>query len=210
MNFKTFLLSLLLISTFYQPSLSQHIKIDKKALSFLATEERINVVFTYDSLVVDENNEIIFLGKMNTKLESKEDVHYAENWAANYQEHKKSTWPETFLNTLNEKLSEFENVPAFLQNSNTNYTMKVQTNWMYFGYDASIVSKPARVTLALTFFETNNPTTVLYTTIISKAEGNYNIRDGDGEGIGPSLNRMRKAYLTAGYGLAKAFKRIID
>lgn len=210
MDFKTILLSLVLISTFSQTCFSQHIKIDKKALSFLVTEEKVNVVFTYDSLTVDENNETVFLEKMYTKVGNKETVANAETWTSNYHQHKKTIWPETFLNTLNEKLNEYESSPTFVQNENTEYTMRVQTDWMYFGYDASIVAKPARVSLTLTFTETKNPEIVLFKTEINKAQGNYNIQENDIVGVGPNLNRMNKAYLTAGYGLAKAFKRIVD
>jgi hypothetical protein len=209
MKFKFILLFIILS---FQNSFGQHIDIDKKTLSFLTSEEKLNIEFTYDSLTFDnDNKEANFLEKMKVKIATQKNENEAKEWTLNYYKFKNEIWQNTFISTLNEKMSDYENAPVFEKNLlSATYTMKVNTQWMYFGYDAGIVDRPAKVTTILTFYKTNTPNNILFTTEISRAMGTYNKEDGDGEGVGPSLNRMNKAYTTAAYKLAKALKRVVD
>lgn len=191
---------------------AQHIKIDKKALSFLASQENVNIVFVQDSLLkIDDLYEMEFIQKIRAKISRQTTPEEASNWISEYNINKLNIWPEAFTNQLNKKISDSKNAPLFkMKNTEAVYTMKVIPTWMYFGYDAGIIDRPAKVTLQLFFYETKNPNTVIYATEISRAMAKYNKRDGDGEGAGPSLNRMRKAYELAAYKLAKALQRIVD
>ncbi|MBZ0327214.1 MAG: hypothetical protein K8F54_06375 [Altibacter sp.] len=196
----------------FQHGRAQHIDIDKKALAFLASEEKVNILFTYDGLLIDDAiPEADFLSKMNKKITKFANEEEAINWAAAYTAHKNDIWPATFTSVLNEKLATYKNPPIFEENSReATYTMKVHSNWMYYGYDAGIVDQPAKVTTVLTFYTSENPETIIFSTEISRAMGQYNKEDGDGEGKGPSLNRMRKAYTKSAYKLAQALKRVVD
>ncbi len=189
---------------------AQHINIDKKTLSFLTTQEKVYVVFVQDSLLmIDDRLEIEFIQKMREKISNRNPTEDARNWISAYKKNKNETWPEVFVAQLNEKLEENKTAPRFeIDNTDAVYTMKVTPTWMYFGYDAGIIDRPAKVTLQIYFYETNNPSDVIFTTEISRAMAKYNKQDGDGEGAGPSLNRMRKAYAMAGYKFAKALKRV--
>lgn len=191
---------------------AQHINIDENALTFLASEEKINVVFVFDSLLmIDDLKETDFIEKMKEKITHHSTIEEAHNWTLAYNKNKYETWPKAFLVQLNEKLGETKNAPQFeMDNPEANYTMKINTTWMYFGYDAGIMDRPAKVTLQIDFQETKNPNTIIFSTEISRAMAKYNKRDGDGEGAGPSLNRMRKAYEFAAYKFAKSLKTIVE
>lgn len=207
-----YLLTLTLLCTTSQFIFGQHINIDKKALSFLNSQEKVNVEFIQDSLLmIDDLYEMESIQKMRSKITRQTTVDEANAWIKNYKKNKDETWPETFVNQLNEKLSEGKNVPLFeIDNAEALYTMSVMPTWIYFGYDAGIIDRPAKVTLQIHFYETKSPNTIIFSTEISRAMAKYNKKDGDGEGVGPSLNRMRKAFAMAGYKLAKSLKRVVN
>jgi len=194
---KTLLTSLLLcISS--QFLVAQHIDIDKKALSFLASQEKVNVVFTFDSLTFDGKNipEAKFLQMRYVEVSEWKDKEAAKEWLELYDEHKNQKWQELFLATLNEKTAEYKNAPVFNKNdSSAKYTMKVNSDWMYFGYNVIIGKEPSKVSMTFDFYETKNPSIVLFSTEISRAMGvnneSYNLRDW------PSFRRMGKAYIRA-------------
>ncbi len=191
---------------------AQHIKIDKKALSFLTSQKNVNIVFVQDSLLmIDDVYEMEFIQKIRTKINRQASTVEASKWISEYNINKIKTWPEIFTNQLNAKLSDSKNAPNFeMNNTEATYTMKVVPTWMYFGYDAGIIDRPAKVTLQIYFYETKKPETIIYATEISRAMAKYNKQKGNGEGAGPSLNRMRKAYDLAAYKLAKSLQRIVD
>lgn len=190
---------------------SQHIDIDKKALSFLASQEKVNVVFTFDSLTFDgkEVPEAEFLQKRYIEVSEWKNQESAKEWLDLYEKNKNNEWQEVFLSTLNEKVGEYKNTVVFNRNDATaKYTMQVNSDWMYFGYDVIIGKEPSKVSMTFSFFETSNPENILFTTHISRAMGtnneSYNLRSW------PSFRRMGKAYIRAAYKLAQAFERILD
>ncbi len=193
---------------------SQHIKIDKELLSFLASEEKVNVVFSYNNLYLngDMLTEEAFLDYINTKIIENADREMASQFQADYIAAKEQVWPEMFVNTLNEKVREYDSTPRFVLNDpTTTYTILINTNWMYFGYDIEIIDRPAKVTMDLTFFKNANPDNIITKTEISRAMGTYNKQENDGDiWPRPSLNRMSKAYKRAAYKFAQALKRILD
>ena len=206
----SFLLIILFLCSY--SGIAQRIDIDKKALSFLEVAEKINVEFSYNGLMIDDNvPEVQFLEKMQTKISRLSDEQEANRWAMSYEEHKSKVWVDSFISELNSRLSKAKNAPIFLNgDTSAKYTMKVNIPWMYYGYDAGIVNQPAKVTMHLDFVETAKPDSILFSTEIRRAMGKYNRTKGDGEGVGPSLNRMRKALQFGAYKLAHALKRVVD
>ena len=206
-----FLLTTLFICLTAPFLFAQHIDIDKKALSFWASQERVNVVFTFDSLTFDGKNvpEAEFLQKRYVEISDWKDKEAAKEWLVLYNEHKNNQWQESFISTLNERTAEYKNAPEFNRNDSTaKYTMQVNSDWMYFGYDVIVGKEPSKVSMTLSFYETEKPTSILFVTNISRAMGtnneSYNLRDW------PSFRRMSKAYTKAGYKLAQALKRVVD
>ena len=81
-----FLLTTLFICLTAPFLFAQHIDIDKKALSFLASQERVNVVFTFDSLTFDGKNvpEAEFLQKRYVEISDWKDKEAAKEWLVLY------------------------------------------------------------------------------------------------------------------------------
>lgn len=206
-----FLLISLFLCISSQFTFAQHIDIDKKALSFLASQEKVNVVFTFDNLSFDGENvpEAEFLQKRYVEISEWKDKDAAKGWLVLYDDHKNTKWQETFMNTLNEKNAEYKNAPVFNINDDTaKYTMQVNSDWMYFGYDVIVGKEPSKVSMTLSFYETKSPSNIIFTTKISRAMGtnneSYNLKNW------PSFRRMGKAYTKAAYKLGQAFVRILD
>jgi len=210
------LVLVLLFTTFglgVQNSTAQRIRFDKKKLDFLNQTEKVNVVFVYDSLLFNGDiPEAAFLKKMEQKIVKHADIPMAQQFQLDYKTAKHVDWPKQFVNTINHFSANYKNAPTFVVDDPTAiYTMKVNTIWLYFGYDAGIVDQPAKATMEIDFYKTETPNTVIESTLISRAMGNYNNQDGDGEAWPkPNLSKMAKAYDRAGYKFAQAIRRVVD
>ena len=196
-----------------QLAIGQRINFDKDKLAFLKTIEKVNVVFVYDSLLFDNDiPEADYIKKMEQKIVKHATITMAQEFQLDYQTAKYGDWPQQFVSTINEWSADYKNAPTFVVNDPTaTYTMKVHTTWLYFGYDAGIVDQPAKATMEIDFYKTETPDTIIESTSISRAMGNYNQKEGDGEAWPkPNLSKMAKAYDKAGFKFAKAIKRIVD
>lgn len=206
-----FTLLFFLITFSSQFCFAQHIRINKKELAFLAEQQNVNVLFTFDSLTFDGKNlpETTFLQNRYVEVSEWKDKQAAKEWLVLYDEHKKNNWQESFISTLNERTAKYDNNPVFSRNDSTaNYTVQVNIDWMYFGYNVIVGKQPSKVSMTFSFYETANPSNILFVTDISRAMGtnneSYNLKDW------PSFRRMGKAYTKAGYKLAQALKRVLD
>ncbi|GHC55469.1 hypothetical protein [Ulvibacter litoralis] len=207
---KTILL-LLLLAFISKISIAQHIDIDKKALAFLASEENVNVVFSFEGTEFYEDpiTEEAFLKQQFDKVSERKDETVAAQWVSTYQTSKKEAWPRLFIETLNERTANYKNHPTFSSNNpSAKYTMKINTVWMYFGYNVVIGKVPAKVSMDVSFYETATPTTVLFNTTIKRAMGinnkSYDLSNW------PSFKRVGKAYVKGAYKLSQALKRVLD
>lgn len=191
--------------------LAQHIDIDKKALSFIASQEKVNVVFTFDSLTFDGDaiSEAEFLQKQYLDVSEWKNEDAAKEWIQLYNDHKNKIWRESFVNSLNGRISKNNEAPVFnINDSTAAYTMQVNSDWMYFGYNVIIGKQPSKVTLTLHFYKTDNPQNIIFSTEISRAMGtnneSYNLRNW------PSFRRMGEAYKRAAYKLGQSLERVLD
>ncbi len=173
MNSK-YLLIILFIVIGNQFSVAQHIKLDKKEMSFLATQEKINVVFTYEGLLFNADNltETEFVNYIKEKIEGKLNAEEALEWEKRYFYAKDSIFPKIFVTSINNRIKDYDHPIKFVLNDeSSNYTMKVQTDWMYFGYDVGIANQPAKANLIITFYETSNPTQIVSQIEVDRAQG---------------------------------------
>ncbi len=153
---------------------AQHIKLDKKEFAFLATQKKINVVFTYEGVLfnADSLSERAFLDYIKEKIEKKLNLEEALEWETRYFNAKDSIYPKIFAKSLNNRIKDYEHPIEFVVGDNSSfYTMKVQTDWMYFGYDVGIAKQPAKGNFTITFFETSNPENVVSQIDVERAEG---------------------------------------
>ena len=86
--------------------------------------------------------------------------------------------------------------------------MKVNTKWMYFGYNVVVGKWPSKVLLELSFYKTSNPKEIIYSTIIRRAMGknnqSYNLE------AWSKFKRVGKNYVKGAYELARVLKRAVD
>ena len=165
--------------TFYiafasQNLFAQHIRLDKKEMSFLASQKKINVVFTYEDVLFnsDNLNEREFRDHIKGKIEDKLNKKEALEWERKYFKSKDSVYPKIFVAALNNRIKNYDHPIEFVWNDpSIKYTMKVQTNWMYFGYNVGVVKQPAKGNLKISFYETSKPETIISTIDIDRAEG---------------------------------------
>lgn len=192
---------------------AQHIGIDKRALAGLASEEKINVIFSYSELTFNSKylSEPEFIEHIHEKISKHGDAEMAEKWVSDYKKAKKQSWPETFISQLNKELGKRRNAPAFVLNdTTTKYTVVVHTHWMNFGYDAGIVKKPAKASMDIYFYKTADAVNYLSLSKLKKREGLYNeSRYSNNEWPRPSLASMRNVYERVAPNLADALKRVI-
>ncbi|SRX76134.1 hypothetical protein [Aequorivita antarctica] len=173
MKFK-YLLLIVFIALGTQLLSAQHIKLDKKEMAFLASQKKINVVFTYESVLfnADSLTETGFVNYIKGKIESKLNAEEALDWEKRYFNAKDSIYPKIFATALNNRIKDYDYPIEFVVDDNsTYYTMKVQTDWMYFGYDVGIAKQPAKANLKVTFYETSNPENIVSKIDIDRAEG---------------------------------------
>ena len=210
----TTLISLLLCLILLPTAHAQRINFDKEKLIFLAEVDKVNVVFTYNAPLYNGDNltEEQFLTYIKAKIVEHANTYLAQEFTLEFNAAKYDRWPNEFVDTINEWAAAYENAPLFVYNDESApYTMRVNTTWMYFGYDIEIIDRPAKVSMDIEFFKTDSPTEIIETTEISRAMGTYNKQEGDGEiWPKPSLGRVAKAYRWGGYKFAKAIKRIVD
>ncbi|AFL79899.1 hypothetical protein Aeqsu_0386 [Aequorivita sublithincola DSM 14238] len=169
-----FLLYTLFICLTASSLFAQHIKLDKKEMAFLATQEKVNVVFTYEGLRfnADTLTEPQFVNYIKEKIENKLDAKEALDWEKRYFNAKDSIYPKIFATALNNRIKNYDHPIEFVvDDDSVFYTMKVQTDWMYFGYDVGIAKQPAKANLKITFFETSNPENIIAKIDVDRAEG---------------------------------------
>lgn len=154
--------------------IAQHIKLDKKEMSFLASQQKVNVIFTYEDLHFNADNftESEFLDYIKKKIEGKLNTEEALDWEQKHFSAKDSIYPQIFVAALNNRIKNYDHPIEFIWNDpSIKYTMKVQTDWMYFGYDAGIAKQPAKANLKIYFYETSNPENIISQIDVERAEG---------------------------------------
>ena len=191
----------------------QSIHLNKKALSVLASEEKVNVIFAYKDLVYNRQDlsETEFLKDVSDKINKHANNAMAQKWTTDFKKAKSKHWPELFITILNSNLSKYDNAPSFvLHNTSTRYIMVIHTHWMDFGYDIGVVKRPARANMVIYFYDNSDPLNAITMTKIHHAEGLFNeSRYKNSEFPKPSLASMRDMYERVAQNLSKSLKRVV-
>jgi len=204
-----FLLALLFTFT----AQSQVVKIDKKELAFLADEEIVNVTFSFNNLLFngDDITEVAFLSHIDEKIRRIQNDTIAETFSSLYEQSKKEDFLIAYVQELNKTTRDYKKAPKFiLNNDDAKYTMNVNADWMYFGYNIGFVKQAAKLTTSITFFASESPDQIISKTVSSRATGvSYGDNfETEGGGI-PCLKCMVNAYERSAYTLARALKRVL-
>ena len=187
---------------------AQHIKIDKKELSFLRNEQTINVVFKYDNIKRGGEyiSELKYIENRKIKLSLKGKDTIA--WIEAYTKSKQNLWQEAYVKHLNKTLHKYK-APLFKidPSKSTNYSMIVDVVWIYSGYDVGIGRSPAKIKLILTFVD-NKVRRKRTNIIVPETFGGNN--DNDNDSHWPHLKRVENAFYNSGFKLGIAIKRVFD
>ena len=187
---------------------AQFVKIDKKALQFLTSEQKVNVVFENENILFNADNlsESEFLTHINKKITHHKDSIIAKIWQDSYYLHKSIENQKAFIETLNVYSEKYNHIPKFVINEDScQYTLKIDTNWMYYGYDAGVTSQPAKLTITISFFKTNSPDIIIDNAIMKKVKG---FAYPDKKPPMPRLKSMQNSYTNAAHKLALTLKKI--
>ena len=192
---------------------SQVVKIDKKELAFLADEEIVSVTFSFNNLLFngDDITEAAFLSHIDEKIRRIQNDTIAIDFLSLYNQSKENDFPSAYVQEVNKAIADYKKVPKFvLDDTGAKYTMNINADWMYFGYNIGIIKRAAKLTTTITFFATDSPNNIISQTVSSRATGvSYGDNfETEGGGI-PCLKCMVNAYERSAYTLARALKRVL-
>ena len=192
---------------------AQSIKVEKKALDFLATEEKINVLFAYNEILYnrDDLTELDFLAHIHDKVTTHGTANMAREWREDFLKAKSETWPAAFVEVLNAQLKKYKNAPTFVLNdAEANYIMVIHTHRMNFGYDAGIIKSPAQAEIDIYFYKASDKENFITKSKVSEAKGIYNESRYKNElWPRPSLASIQNLYERVAPNLAKSLRKIV-
>ncbi|WP_299437311.1 hypothetical protein [uncultured Aquimarina sp.] len=187
-------------------SFGQRIKIDKKELQFLKGETKVGVKFTFPEgfrMDGDHIPETDFLKIKEEAWNKKISPDGGKRWLEAYELSKKEDWLNTFITAFNETAEYYTDLKLTSDVSNTNYTIIVETNWMYMGYHGGVIYQRAKLKTTIRFVKTENLNEELYATETPVIRGFL------GEGLFNDLSRVNQAYDQTSYLLALSLKKVL-
>ncbi len=178
---------------------AQKLKTVSGNYDFLKDQTEINVVLTFDNVLIttDNLNEEQFLASHKKTFLSKEDKTEADwqSWSEGWKNYKANSFADEFLNGL-AKTKKIK----FGKDLNTKYTLVVDAKWFYPGWYGGFVFQPAKVSADLKFVETGSPSNIMLEIAADKIEGSGS---GKKEDLAMEYGRISKAYEKLGKTLFK-------
>lgn len=151
---------------------SQKMKIQEGNFDFLPGQSEINVEFVYDDMKLLKKNipQEQYIQEHSVELEEKSPGK-GEAWKKKWAAAPELIWQPKFLELMNRYFYDDHGI-AFKENvPEAEYTLIVETVWVYPGWDAGVMKQPAKVTTNLKFVETANRENVLAEVISENAPG---------------------------------------
>jgi len=135
----TILLFFICISFF---SFAKRIKIDKKQLEFLKGETKVGLKFIFpDDFRMDGDRmlEMDFLKIKENAWDKRISPDGGSRWLEAYEVSKTESWLHTFMKAFNETAAYYTDLKLTSDLSDSNYTIIIETNWMYMGYHGGVI-----------------------------------------------------------------------
>jgi len=127
-----------------------------------------------------------------------------KSWEKGWYASRELIYAPKFLELMNRYFHEDHGIYFDQGLNDAQYTLIVETVWVYPGWDAGVMKQPAKVTTLLKFVETSNRDAVLAEVISANAPGNQWGSSFDNEDrIGEGYAKTGKSF--AKYILKKAF-----
>lgn len=198
-----FIIALVLLAS--MGSYGQKLKVNQGDFKFLNGQKEINVVFVYDNMKLLKKNlsNDDYVREHAAELEE-ETRGKGTSWEKSWYASRELIYAPKFLELMNRYLYEDHKV-FFAENlSDTNYTLIVETIWVYPGWDAGVMKQPAKVSTLLKFVDTNNKENVLLEVSSENAPGDqwgssFNNEDRLGEGYAKTGKSFAKLILKKGF-----------
>lgn len=186
---------------------SQKLKLISGDFSALKNQSEVNVELIFDSNVLfqaDNLTEAQYLENrkndvLNNPKRTKEDW---EKWIGEWNDFKETKFMEKFLKGINHKSQKI----LFKNNSQSKYTLKVKTMWVYAGWSGGIMMQPAKLTSEIFLVETDNPAVVLFRVDSPGIEG-VGISENPNSEYAMEYGRISVAYEKTGRLLWKAIAK---
>ncbi len=142
---------------------AQDFQEEKGNLSFLKDQKVVNVEFKYDNLRLMKDNvtEKEYVDERREFLNNRNKGE-GDNWLKKWEGAREAFWEPKFLDLMRRTVTESKGIVFQKDAPQAPYTLIVDAQWIYPGWDAYVMKQKAKVTTVLSFVETNNKENVLY------------------------------------------------
>ena len=142
---------------------AQDFQEERGSLSFLKDQKVVNVEFKYDNLRLMKDNvsEKEYVDERREFLNNRNKGE-GDNWLKKWEGARETFWEPKFLDLMRRTVTESKGIAFQKDAPQVAYTLIVDAQWIYPGWDAWVMKQKAKVTTVLSFVETNNRENVLY------------------------------------------------
>jgi len=184
---------------------AQKMKIQEGSFDFLVGQKAINVEFVYENMTLLKKKlpEEQYVEEHSAEMEEKSKGK-GKTWEKKWAAARELIWQPKFLELMNRYFYDDHGISFEEGLADAQYTLIVETVWLFPGWDAGVMKQPAKVTTNLKFVETANRDNVLSEVTSENAPGDqwgssFSNEDRLGEGYaktGKSFARLirKKAF----------------
>lgn len=167
-------------------------------LKFLKGQTELKVEFDYGKATFynEKMSEEEYIAKRQKEIGADKGQGEADKWLADWEKSKNNDFVDKFIASLNKNCD----IKAS-KDANAQYTVIVETIWIYPGWFAGVMKQPAKVTTSLKFVETANPGKILAVIKSENAPGDSYM------GVANNNDRIAEGYAKTGKTLAGLVKK---
>lgn len=177
---------------------AQDFQEERGNLSFLKDQKVVNVEFKYDNLRLMKDNvtEKEYVDERREYLNNK-DKGNGDVWFKKWENAKKGIWQPKFLELMVKTITSSKGIEFKEGATDAPYTLIVDVQWIYPGWDAWVMKQAAKVTMVLKFVETQNKDKELFQLRSIEAPGdqfgnNFSNESRIGEGFAKTAKSFGK------------------
>lgn len=179
---------------------SQKMDLASGTFSALKNQTKVNVEFNYSNLKMMKENmtEQEYVDNRAKELNEK-NTGNGDVWKKKWENAKEGIWEPKFMELLLKGMKKSKMV--FVQNDQScKYTLYVDVVWIYPGWDTYVMKQPAKVTMEIKLFETENRDKALAVLSTKEAPGdqygnNFSNESRIGEGFAKTAKSLTKLIL---------------
>lgn len=177
---------------------AQKMKVENGGFDFIKGQKEINVEFVYDNMTLLKKNltNDEYVKEHSAELEE-ESPGNGKTWEEGWIAARKLIYAPKFLELMNRYLHKDHGNLFGEGLADAQYTLIVDTIWVFPGWDAGIMKQPAKVTTQLQFVETANRDNVVLEVSSKNAPGDqwgssFDNEDRIGEGYAKTAKSFAK------------------